>query len=346
MLGSGSGSGIMGMDVTPGMYGGVGTDLFGVSGYGYGSAPDDDDDGQYGRMPRVQHHLALPATGASTGSFNRSYTSTDFMFSEGMLRGADSYDGDVQQRLAGAFTSGGINGAGGDGYGSGIRRLQRASRRLLGTTSPVTKVYYNEAVAMVLQQSGAKQLQYRTSGSDAFAFQTVRNIQGGTTHSPGPRLGSVMVAISGREAVLWGGWTFDPSSLSDGTISTNEMLLTNDMHYMKLYIGGETVNTTTSEIQACPDAAGGCASLMKVPWSPSTAVPSSAPVLSSSRECCTLHVHICICIRYACRTAFFASLPQCHHIRGSCYMGSCFLLLITAQLSSARDEALLGMLTP
>lgn len=62
------------------------------------------------------------------------------------------------------------------------------------------------------------------------------------------------------------------------------MLLTNDVHYLHLYVGGESVSTPAQlSIKSCPHDQR-CVSRVPVPYNPPSVLPATAPVVLPARK--------------------------------------------------------------
>ncbi|KXZ43208.1 hypothetical protein GPECTOR_97g746 [Gonium pectorale] len=167
------------------------------------------------------------------------------------------------------------------GNGGGGARSRSAAESATGPT------YYGSALALVLQDPAARPLTLLSTASRSATLlhADVSNLQGGDQHSPGPRLGASMAAVSERGTLLFGGASYDSAAaLADGSIDDKDLFLTSDLHYLRLYVGGDDVLAEPDGIQACAAAAGGagCASAANVTFTPQQPLPTKAPVLYPS----------------------------------------------------------------
>ncbi|GIL52033.1 hypothetical protein Vafri_7994 [Volvox africanus] len=193
----------------------------------------------------------------------------------------DIYDqGDDYDNLSADYNSHGTRSSGGSSRRFRSHGIRGGARRLAatGAIDTTAKKYFNSALLVAWQDASWQPLTAQSVGSQRILYDVVANLQGGTTHSPGPRVASTMSAISDQAALLFGGYTFDyTAAMDDGSVTSNELLLANDVHYIRVYAGGDAVNFTSYGAAQCPSGAS-CTPASPVQWNPEQPLPQVAPL--------------------------------------------------------------------
>ncbi|GIM15054.1 hypothetical protein Vretimale_17918, partial [Volvox reticuliferus] len=234
-----------------------------------GSAPSNQLTGRRRLHTRPQQHQRW------TGSSREENGATKQI--DDMYDMVDDYDS-----LSAEYNQNGISSSNRFRSPAGIRgRRGRIRGRRLAATDAIdttAKTYYNSALLVAWQDASWQPLTAQSMGSQRILYDVVTNLQGGTTHSPGPRVSSTMSAISDRAALLFGGYTFNyTASMADGSVTTDELLLANDVHYIRFYAGGDAVNSTSYGASHCPQGAS-CTPVSPVQWNPGQPLPEVAPL--------------------------------------------------------------------
>ncbi|GAX73320.1 hypothetical protein CEUSTIGMA_g774.t1 [Chlamydomonas eustigma] len=150
-------------------------------------------------------------------------------------------------------------------------------RSLSSTTASYT--YFDTALIALVQTTDIIALQSRRDGP-SIVWTTAQNLIGGTTFSPGARYASASYTLGTRDLIVVGGVATDLTSSNPSA----GLSLSIDIHYMRLYIGGETVSNADFTLQPCigSGASGySCTSASPYPYTSYT-LPSVAPVPTTS----------------------------------------------------------------
>ncbi|KAG2429161.1 hypothetical protein HYH02_014096 [Chlamydomonas schloesseri] len=216
--------------------------------------------------------LAAGAAAATTSAAR--LTLTDELDGSADATGFDDYgDGDAESsesrtnhETCSCASSGGASSSGAEGRLQWRRRQMAAAgataaRRVLQDgTSTATRTYYDSATVVAYQVDGSLPLAVRAKrGSPALVYDDVLNLRtGGSGHSPGPRVGaslSLLTGGDGRSVLLFGGATFNKTAAmaNDNAVTTDELTLGADIHFLRYYGGGEPVQPLpASGVRDCP----------------------------------------------------------------------------------------------
>lgn len=162
------------------------------------------------------------------------------------------------------------------------RVLQAASPPSNSPAQPVI-TYVNQPIVAVYQSGSSNTpLQSRRPQGPAFLFVTATNLTGGSWHSPGPRSGAAATVSRSQETILFGGLTYANSNATDANVTTSSIQLSNDIHILKLWVGGQTI--TPLSINAChSNRSSDCVSVSNVTRR-MAAIPATAPLANSTGE--------------------------------------------------------------